>query len=60
VGPFAGWILQPIGEWSWGHFRRAKWVVNEQALRFAFKANNNQVEYEALIVRKLLAKELGA
>ena len=31
-----------------------------QALRFTFKANNNQDEYEALIARMLLAKELGA
>jgi len=32
----------------------------EQALRFAFKASNNQVEYEALLVGMLLAKEMGA
>ena len=32
----------------------------EQALRFAFKASNNQAEYEALIVGMLLAKEMGA
>jgi len=32
----------------------------EQALRFAFKASNNQAEYEALIARMLLAKEMGA
>ncbi|XP_068474920.1 uncharacterized protein [Phaseolus vulgaris] len=31
----------------------------EQALRFAFKASNNQAEYEALIVGMLLAKEMG-
>jgi len=31
----------------------------EQALRFAFKASNNQVEYKALIVGMLLAKEMG-
>ncbi|XP_068502070.1 uncharacterized protein [Phaseolus vulgaris] len=30
------------------------------ALRFAFKASNNQAEYEALIVGMLLAKEMGA
>jgi len=35
-------------------------LLIEQALRFAFKANNNQAEYEALIVGMLLAKELGA
>ncbi|XP_068486927.1 uncharacterized protein [Phaseolus vulgaris] len=35
-------------------------VLIEQALRFAFKANNNQAEYEALIVGMLLAKEMGA
>jgi len=35
-------------------------LLLEQALRFAFKANNNQAEYEALVVGMLLAKELGA
>ena len=29
-------------------------------MRFAFKASNNQAEYEALIVGMLLAKEMGA
>jgi len=32
----------------------------EQALRFAFKASNNQAEYETLIVGMLLAKEMDA
>jgi len=32
----------------------------EQALKFAFKASNNQAEYEALIVGMLLAKAMGA
>ena len=32
----------------------------QQALRFAFKASNNQAEHEALIGGMLLAKELGA
>jgi len=35
-------------------------LLIEKALRFAFKASNNQAEYEALIVGMLLAKELGA
>ena len=35
-------------------------LLIEQALRFAFKANNNQAEYEALIAGMLLAKEMGA
>ena len=35
-------------------------LLIEQALRFAFKANNNQAEYEALIASILLAKEMGA
>jgi len=35
-------------------------LLIEQALRFAFKANNNQAEYEALIFGMLLAKEMGA
>jgi len=34
-------------------------VLIEQALRFAFKASNNQAEYEALIAGMLLAKEMG-
>ena len=34
-------------------------LLIEQALRFAFKANNNQAEYEALVVGMLLAKEMG-
>ena len=33
-------------------------LLNEQALRFTFKANNNQDEYETLIVGMLLAEEL--
>jgi len=35
-------------------------VLIEEALRFAFKASNNQAEYEALIVGMLLDKEMGA
>jgi len=35
-------------------------LLIEQALRFAFKASNNQAEYEARIVGMLLAKEMGA
>ena len=35
-------------------------MLIEQSLRFAFKANNNQAEYEALIAGILLAKEMGA
>ena len=35
-------------------------VLIEQSLRFAFKASNNQAEYEALIAGILLAKEMGA
>jgi len=35
-------------------------VLIEQSLRFSFKANNNQAEYEALIAGILLAKEMGA
>lgn len=34
-------------------------VLIEQSLKFAFKDRNNQVKYEAMIVRMLLAKELG-
>ncbi|XP_068475205.1 uncharacterized protein [Phaseolus vulgaris] len=35
-------------------------LLIEQALWFAFKASNNQAEYEALIAGMLLAKEIGA
>jgi len=35
-------------------------LLIEQALRFAFKDNNNQAEFEALIAEILLAKEMGA
>jgi len=35
-------------------------LLIEQALRFAFKASNNQAEYEALVARMLLAKEMDA
>ena len=35
-------------------------VLIEQSLRFAFKASNNQAEYEALIAEILPAKEMGA
>ncbi|XP_068492042.1 uncharacterized protein [Phaseolus vulgaris] len=35
-------------------------LLIEQALRFAFKASNNKSEYEALIARMLLTKEMGA
>jgi len=43
-----------------GSFEKDQQALIEQALRFAFKASNNQVEYEALIAGMLLAKELGA
>jgi len=35
-------------------------LLIKQALRFAFKASNNQAEYEALIAGMLFAKEMGA
>jgi len=35
-------------------------LLIEQALQFAFKASNNEAEYEALIAGMLLAKEMGA
>jgi len=35
-------------------------LLIEQALRFAFKTDNNQAKYEALIAGILLAKEMGA
>jgi len=35
-------------------------LLIELALRFAFKASKNQVEYESLIAEMLLPKEMGA
>ena len=35
-------------------------LLIERTLRFAFKASNNQAEYEALIAGMLLGKEMGA
>ena len=37
-----------------------KGLLIEQALRFTFKANNNQAVYKALIAGMLLATEMGA
>ena len=37
----------------------SKGMVTEHALRFDFKASNNQAEYEALVVGLGLALELG-
>jgi len=34
-------------------------LLIEQALKFAFKASNNQTEYEALVAEMLLTKEMG-
>ena len=35
-------------------------LLIKQTLKFAFKASNNQAEYEALVAGILLAKEMGA
>ncbi|XP_068466362.1 uncharacterized protein [Phaseolus vulgaris] len=35
-------------------------LLIKQSLKFAFKASNNQAEYEALIAGMLLSQELGA
>ena len=35
-------------------------LLIEQALRFSFKASNNQAEYEALVVGMLLARQMGS
>ena len=34
-------------------------LLIEQSLKFAFRASNNQAQYEALIAGMLLAKEMG-
>jgi len=54
-----GWVLQLAGG-AGIILEGPNGVLMEQALRFAFKASNNQAEYEALIVGMLLAKEMGA
>lgn len=36
------------------------YIIIEKSLKFEFKANNNQVEYEALIPGMLLTLEVGA
>ncbi|XP_068503870.1 uncharacterized protein [Phaseolus vulgaris] len=46
-------------QWSLSVDGYSNGVLIEQALRFAFKASNNQAEYEALIAGMLLAKEMG-
>ncbi|RDX84096.1 hypothetical protein CR513_34905, partial [Mucuna pruriens] len=53
-----GWRIQPTGEQSRSDTRRTKRVLIEQSLHFEFKANNNQAEYEVLLVGMKLAKEL--
>ena len=35
-------------------------IMLEYSLKFDFKATNNQAEYEALLARLRLAKEVGA
>jgi len=53
-------ILQPTGSGADVILEGPNRLLIEQALRFAFKASNNQAEYEALIAGMLLAKEMGA
>ncbi|RDX60496.1 hypothetical protein CR513_61355, partial [Mucuna pruriens] len=35
-------------------------IMIEQSLHFKFKANNNQAEYEALLIEMRLTEEFGA
>jgi len=60
MGTLCGWFLQPARQWGWVILEGLDGLLIEQALRFAFKASNNQAEYEALIAGMLLAKEMGA
>jgi len=48
------------GSWAGVILEGPNRLLIEQALRFAFKASNNQAEYETLIAGMLLAKEMGA
>ena len=66
VGPNSQWVLSVDGSSNQQGsgagivLEGPNRVLIEQALRLAFKASNNQAEYEALIVEMLLAKEMGA
>ena len=60
MGAFSGWIIQQQGSGAGIILEGPHGLLIEQALRFAFKANNNQADYEALIAGMLLAKEMGA
>ncbi|XP_068486854.1 uncharacterized protein [Phaseolus vulgaris] len=57
VGRMVRWAVE-LSEFDIQYEPRGS--IKGQALRFAFKASNNQVEYEALIAGMLLAKEMGA
>ena len=60
MGTLRRWVLESAGKWSRCDLGGANGLLIEQALRFSFKASNNQVEYEARIAGMLLAKEMGA
>ena len=53
----AQWVLSVDG--SSNQQGSGAGIILEQALRFTFKASNNQAEYEELIAGMLLAKEMG-
>ncbi|XP_068497711.1 uncharacterized protein [Phaseolus vulgaris] len=46
------------GSWAGVILEGPNGLLIEQTLQFAFKASNNQIEYEALIAGMLLAKEM--
>jgi len=46
------------GSWAGIILEGPNGLLIEQTLQFAFKASNNQIEYEALIAGMLLAKEM--
>jgi len=52
-------VLSVDGSWN-QQGSEADGLLIKQTLRFAFKASNNQAEYEALIAGMVLAKEMGA
>lgn len=45
--------------WSWDDSRQPNDIITEQALHFSFKILNNEIEYEALLTRLRLTRELG-
>jgi len=59
---YADFVVELMSGGPHPDLRDFQWIlsVDEQSLKFAFKASNNQAEYEALIAGMLLSQELEA